>query len=194
MILLILGLIVFLGIHSLPAFAGPHDSMKAKLGENGFKMLFSVISAVGIVLIVYGYGQARFAGYMPIYTPPIWMSHLVLLLMVPVFVLLVAAYLPGHIKKRTKHPMILSVKIWAFAHLLANGEPQSLLLFLGFLAWGVFDRISLKRRDVAAGGPVAVDMSHAVRNDAIALIIGLGIYVLFVWKLHEIIIGVPVIS
>ncbi|MDD7908928.1 NnrU family protein [Pseudovibrio sp. SPO723] len=194
MLILVLGLIVFLGCHMLPTFVGLHDSLKTKMGDGPYRLAFSAVSAIGITLIVIGYGDARFAGYLPIYDPPIWMRHLVLLLMLPVFVLFAAAYLPGHIKKRTKHPMILSVKIWALAHLLANGEPQSLLLFGGFLAWGVIDRISLKKRDLAQGGPAQVDMSHAVRNDAIALIIGLGIYLLFVWKLHELIIGVSVIG
>lgn len=116
--------------------------------------------------------------------------HLTLALMVPVFVLLVAAYLPtGHIRKRTRHPMILAVKLWAFAHLLANGDLASVLLFGGFLAWGVIDRISLKRRGDAGGAAVA---SVAALSDAVALIAGLAIYVAFVLWLHPLLIGVPV--
>lgn len=127
---------------------------------------------------------------MALWYPPVWTRHLTLALMVPVFVLLVAAYLPtGHIRKRTRHPMILAVKLWAFAHLLANGDLASVLLFGGFLAWGVIDRISLKRRGDAGGAAVA---SVAALSDAVALIAGLAIYVAFVLWLHPLLIGVPV--
>ena len=190
MILLLIGLILFLGIHMLPVFAARREHLVARFGSIGYRVAFSVLAGIGLVAIIYGYGMARADGSMALWYPPVWTRHLTLLLMVPVFVLLVAAYLPtGHIRKRTRHPMILAVKIWAFAHLLANGDLASVLLFGGFLAWGVIDRISLKRRGEAGGGAAT---SVSALSDAIALVAGLGIYVAFVLWLHPLLIGVPV--
>ena len=165
-----------------------------RLGEGTYKGLYSAVALVGIVLISIGYGQYRAAGYIPVWTPPVWTQHLNLLLMVIAFILLAAAYLPGHIKARTKHPMLAAVKIWAFGHLLANGDLGSILLFGSFLAWAVLARISAKRRDPVRdhAGPVAAPAGW--RNDAIAVAVGLGAYVLFAFYLHPVLIGVPVIS
>ena len=115
-----------------------------------------------------------------------------MLIMLPVFVLLVAAYAPGRIQRAAKHPMILAVKIWALAHLLANGDAASVLLFGSFLAWGVIARISLKRRQAA--NPHVVPVAGSGRNDLIAVVVGLLVYALFVWKVHVWLIGVPIIA
>src|SRR5262245_31904413 len=174
MSLLILGLVVFLGVHSI-AIVAPQwrDAQVAQRGERPWKGIYSVVSLVGFVLLVYGYGQARLAPVV-LYTPPAALRHLALLLMLPAFVLLLAAYLPGRIKTAAKHPMLAAVKLWAVAHLLANGTLADVLLFGGFLAWAVADRISLKRR-----APRAVPGAPAGRwNDAIALAGGLVLYVL----------------
>lgn len=187
---LILGLILFLGAHTLPMYAQSEAALKKRLGEGPFKGIYSVVSAVGIVLIVYGYGQARAAGPALLYSPPVWMAHLVMLLMLPVFVLLFATYFPGRIKAAVKHPMLIAVKTWALAHLLANGDVASVVLFGAFLIWAVADRISLKRRGLA-GGVAAGE--GAARNDAIAIVGGLAVYGLFVWQLHIWLIGVPII-
>lgn len=191
--LFFLGAALFFSTHLLPAFAGTRERLRERLGEGAYRGLYSVIAIAGIVLIVIGYGDWKWVeGAAILYVPPVWMSHLTLLLMLPVFPLLFAAYVPGKIKVWTKHPMILAVKVWAFSHLLANGDVASLALFLLFLAWGVIDRISLKRREAA--GLVTVAKEGSLRYDAIAVALGLVVYGLFVWKLHTWLIGVPVIA
>lgn len=190
MLLLILGLVLFLGIHSVSIVsASGRNRLVQQLGEAPWKGLYSLVSLAGFALIVIGYGAAREAPVL-LYTLPNGFRHLAALLMVPVFVLLFAAYLPGRIQRAAKHPMLLAVKLWALAHLLANGTLADVLLFGGFLAWAVVDRISVKKR-AAAGllrpGPVLPD-SRA--NDAIALVGGLCLYVLFVVWAHAWLIGV----
>lgn len=187
---LVLGLVLFLGAHSLPMFPAAESSLKTRLGDGPFKGIFSLVSAAGLVFVVIGYGNARFAGPALLYDPPVWLAHLVMLLMLPVFILVLSTYLPGRIKARAKHPTILAVKIWAFAHLLANGDAASVLLFASFLAWAVADRISLKRRGMPGG---VAPGEGALRNDGAAIAGGLVIYVLFVWQLHSWLIGVPIL-
>lgn len=189
MIWLILGIVIFLGAHSVRILRpGLRSGFVAKHGEGRWKGLYTLVSIVGFVLLVWGYGQARQTAPI-LYTPPVWMTHLTLLLMIPAMVLIVASQLPaGRIKVATKHPMLLAVKIWAFSHLLANGDLASLILFLSFLAWAVADRISEKRRLQAGETKPAV--ARSPRSDAIAVIVGLALYLLFVWKVHLWLIGV----
>jgi len=183
---LVLGLILFLGVHSV-SIAAPawRDAMRNRLGEGPWKGLYSAVSAAGFVLIVIGYGLARQHPEV-LYTPPGWLRHLALLLLVPVFPLLLAAYLPGRIKSAAKHPMLLATKCWALAHLLANGTAADVLLFGGFLAWAVADRISLKHRvqRPLPGAP------PSPMNDAIAVVGGLAIYVVVLFWAHAWLIGV----
>jgi uncharacterized membrane protein len=187
MSLLILGLVLFLGIHSVSIVApGWRDAQAVRLGEMPWKGVYAVVSIVGFALLVYGYGLARQAPVV-LYTPPKGLRHAALLLMLPVFVLLLAAYLPGRIKTAAKHPMLLATKLWATAHLLANGTLADVLLFGGFLAWAVADRISLKRRPPR---PLPGMGPPRVLNDVIALVGGLGLYVLFVVWAHVWLIGV----
>lgn len=187
MTLLILGLVIFLGLHSVAIVAyGWRQQMVGRLGEGPWKGLYSLASLVGFVLIVYGYGLARQSPIV-VWTPPTAMRHVALLVMLPVFPLLFAAYLPGRIKAAAKHPMLAATKFWALAHLLANGNLADILLFGGFLAWAVADRISLKRRP-GLGKPVGTPRAA---NDAIAVVGGLIVYVLFVLKIHQWLIGVP---
>ncbi|MFD0936725.1 NnrU family protein, partial [Methylobacterium trifolii] len=155
MLILILGLVLFLGIHAFSIARAKRAEVIGQVGENRFKLGYTLLSALGLVLIGVGFHQYRAAGYIPVWDPPVWTRHLALLLMLPVFVLLAAAYLPGRIRARTKHPMLLAVKIWATAHLLANGDLGSMLLFGGFLAWAVAARISAKRRALPAGAVAA---------------------------------------
>src|SRR5918997_6074656 len=147
MTLLVIGLIVFLGTHAFSMARGSRASLIGRIGEGPYKGLYSLASLAGIVLISIGYGQYRAAGYIPVWDPPVWTRHLSLLLVLVAFICFVAAYLPGHIKARLKHPMLAGVKIWARAHVLANGDLGSILLFGSFLAWAVAARISAKRRD-----------------------------------------------
>jgi uncharacterized membrane protein len=188
MILLILGLAIFIGIHLVPTQAHIRAGGIARFGEGGYKGLFTIAAFVGLALIIYGFGQARFAasGNPQLWDPPRWTRHATMTLMLPVFILLAAAYLPGRISAAVKHPMLLSVKLWAFAHLLVSGRLAQLLLFGGLLAWAIFDRISVKRRGVAIKtGPA--------RNDVIAVVIGLAAYGFMLTRGHTWLIGVPLI-
>jgi len=160
--------------------------MRNRLGEGPWKGLYSAVSAAGFVLIVIGFGLARQHPEV-LYTPPGWLRHLALLLLVPVFPLLFAVYLPGRIKSAAKHPMLLATKLWALAHLLANGTAADVLLFGGFLAWAVADRISVKRRTVVRAVPGA---PASPMNDVIAIVGGLVAYAVFVMWAHVRLIGV----
>lgn len=188
----ILGLVIFFATHLLPADTGLRAGLRNRMGEGPYRIVYSIVAFVGLVLIIWGYAEWRDAGPPILYVPPVWTRHLAMLIMLPVFVLLVAAFAPGRIQRATKHPMILSVKIWALAHLLVNGDAASVLLFGSFLAWGVIARISLKRRQ--AGNPHAVPVAGSARNDVIAVVVGLLVYALFVWKVHVLLIGVPIIA
>lgn len=185
MTLLILGLVLFLGIHSVSIVAPAWRDAQAARSPLGWKGIYTVVAIVGFVLIVYGYGEARLSTPL-LYSPPTWMRHLSMLLLLPVFPLLLAAYLPGRIKTAAKHPMLAATKLWALAHLLANGTLADVLLFGGFLAWAVADRISLKRRvqRPTLGAP------PSAANDLIAIVGGLALYGLFVWRAHAWLIGV----
>jgi uncharacterized membrane protein len=185
MALLVAGMIVFLGVHSI-AIVAPNmrDRARVRLGEGTWKGIYALISLIGLVSIIYGFGLARQVPVV-LYTPPQWMRHVTFLFMLPVFPLILAAYLPGRIKAVTKHPMLSAVKFWAFAHLLANGLLADVLLFGGFLAWAVIDRISLKRR------LQSIHTAPAGRfNDVIAIVLGLALYGLFIGWAHARLFGV----
>lgn len=185
MALLIVGLVLFLGVHSLSIFNEPaRDRLVARLGLWPFKGLYSLVSLAGLLMIIWGYGFARLDPVV-LYIPPTWTRHLALLLMLPVFPLLLAAYLPGKIQRTLKHPMLVAVKLWALAHLLANGMLADVLLFGGFLAWAIADRISLKRRTPR---PIPA-LPATPRNDLIVVIGGLALYVVFAFWLHRVLIG-----
>lgn len=187
--LLIAGLLIFLGIHSISIVApGARDRWAAAVGANAWRGVYSVISLAGFVMLIYGYGIARQSPQV-LYVPPLWLHRVALLLMLPVFPLLFATYLPGRIKMAVKHPMLVAVKTWALAHLLANGMLADVLLFGGFLAWAVADRISLKNRALR---PVS-GLPPAPWNDAIAIVGGLAIYALMLCCLHRLLIGVPLL-
>jgi uncharacterized membrane protein len=190
MTLLILGLMVFLGVHSVSIFAWQwRDAQVAQRGEPLWKGLYAIASIAGLALIVIGYGLARQAPVV-LYVPPNWTRHLALLLMLPVFPLLLASSFPGRIKTAAGHPLLLATKLWAAAHLLANGNAADALLFGAFLAWAVADRISLKRRPVR---PVP-GMPAGPANDAIVVVVGLALYVIFLLWAHAWLIGVKPIG
>jgi uncharacterized membrane protein len=185
--LLIVGLVLFLGVHSV-AIVSPTLRARTirRLGEGAWKGMYALVSLIGFVLICYGFGLARQAPVI-LYSPPTWLRHVALILMVPVFPLLVAAYLPGRIKTAAKHPMLAAVKFWALAHLLANGTLADVVLFGGFLAWAVADRISMKRRSTPQVPPTA---PPGPWNDAIAVVLGLAIYTLLIGWAHVRLFGV----
>src|SRR5215213_5751975 len=192
MTILILGLIVFIGAHAFTMAREPRARAIARLGEGPYKGLYSLVSLIGLVLIVWGFGAYRAGGYTQVWNPPVWTRHLAVLLVWFAFVAFAAAYLPGRIRRTLKHPMLAGLKIWALAHLLANGDLGSMLLFGALLAWAVFARISVKRRSVAAahGGPLAAPAGF--RNDALALAIGTAAFLVFAIWLHPRLIGVAV--
>jgi uncharacterized membrane protein len=184
MTLLIIGIIVFLGLHLLPTVSGLRDRLVSRFGQNGYRALFSLLSIAGFVLLVYGFAKAP---VVQVWSPPDWTRWVAIVLMLPAFILLVAAYVPGRIKARLKHPFLVAIKIWAFAHLIANGDLASIILFGSFLAYAVYDRITLKRR--AARGLVTVPASGPPRNDVIAVVLGTVFYVVFLVWLHPLLIG-----
>jgi uncharacterized membrane protein len=186
MTLLLLGLIVFLGVHSVAIVAPAWRNTLAARNELAWKGMYSLLAAAGLTLIVVGYGQARLAPVL-LYTPPTALRHGAMLLMLPVFVLLLAAYLPGRIKTATQHPMLAATKLWALAHLLANGNLADVLLFGGFLAWAVADRISFKRRAQRS----VLTLPSGPFNDVIAVLGGLALYALMVVVGHQRLVGVP---
>jgi uncharacterized membrane protein len=184
MTLLIIGIIVFLGLHLLPTVSGLRDRLVSRFGQNGYRALFSLLSIAGFVLLVYGFARAP---VVQVWSPPDWTRWVAIVLMLPAFIFLVAAYVPGRIKARLKHPFLVAIKIWALAHLIANGDLASIILFASFLAYAVYDRITLKRR--AARGLVTVPASGPPRNDVIAVVLGTVLYVVFLVWLHPLLIG-----
>ncbi len=187
MLALILGLVIFLGVHSSRLFAGQWRETQLRQHPLRWKGVYALIALVGLVLIVWGYAQARMAPVW-LWQSPIWTRHLAALLTIPAFILLAATYIPGtRIKARVGHPMLLGVKFWAIAHLLANGTLADVLLFGGFLGWAVILYIVLRRSDRQAGikYPVA-----GISRDIAALVVGLVSWALFAVWLHRLLIGV----
>jgi len=188
MSMMVIGLIVFLGAHSVRIFAEDWRAARMKAwGAGAWKGAYSLVSLVGLILIVWGYGQTR-AMPVDLWNPPLWTKHVAALLTVPAFVLLAAAYVPGtRIKAALKHPMVLGVKLWAFAHLLANGRLADVVLFGAFLLWAVLDFRAARQRDRATG---AVYKAGSILTDVAAVAIGLGLWAAFAFHLHAAWIGV----
>jgi len=189
MSMLVLGLVIFFIPHSVSIFNSPwRDQMAEKIGEWPWKGVYSVVSIVGFMLIIWGYAEARQSPVI-LYIPPTWLRHVAMVLLIPVFVLLLAAYMPGRIKTATRHPMLLATKIWALAHLLTNGMLADVVLFGSFLIWAVADRISMKHRTAR----IIPGALASKANDVIAVVLGLGLYAAFVFWLHTRLIGMPLI-
>jgi len=185
---LIIGLVLFLGVHSVSIVnAAWRDSVVARMGKGPWQGLYSLVAAAGLVLVVYGYGVAR-QDPVILYVPPLWLRHLTLGLMIPVFVLLLAPYFPGRIKTTARHPMLLATKLWALAHLFANGTLADVVLFGSFIAWAGMDRVSMKRREQRE----VPGASPSKWNDLIVLVLGLIIYAVMVGGAHLRLIGMPV--
>lgn len=186
--LLIFGLVLFLGVHFFTTMRGPREALVGRLGEGAYKGLYSLVAAVGLVLIVWGFGVYRSRGYIQVWSPPYALFHpIALFLLWFAFVALAATYAPpSKIKSVLRHPMLVAVKAWALSHLLVNGDLGSMLLFGGLLAWAVYDRISLKRR-----GDYGASLTPWSANDAVVIAIGTVAYVAMFW-LHDSLIGVAV--
>ncbi len=184
----ILGLVILLGAHVFISMRNERAMLIAKIGEWPYRGLFSLVSIVGIVLIAYGFASYRAAGLLIIWSPPAWTRQIVVALMWPASIMVVAAYIPGNIKRVLKHPMLAGVKTWAFAHLCANGDLGGIILFGSLLAWAVYDRITLKRRSDPGAPPIPVGGG---KNDIIAIVVGTVVYLALGLVFHPIVIGVP---
>ena len=184
----ILGLVIFLGMHAFVTMRDRRAAVVARIGHWPYLGLFSLVSILGIVLIGYGFYAYRAAGPIMLWYPPAWTRHIVVALMWPASICIAAAYIPGNIKRVLKHPMLVGVKTWAFAHLCANGDLGGIILFGSVLAWAVYDRITLKHRK-DAGAP-AIPLGGA-KNDIIAILVGTIIYLALGFVFHPVVIGVP---
>lgn len=189
MLVLVIGLIVFFAIHMVPSNAELRNGLTSRFGDLGYRAIFSILSLIGLVLIVLGFWKLQLhPGKNPqLWYPPVWTRHLAVALMLPAMIALVAAYIPSRIHTMLKHPMLVAIKIWALAHLLANGDLASLVLFGSFLAFGVYDRISVKRRH--AMGPVGERTGPWI-NDVIVLVLGVALYAVILLWAHQYVIGV----
>ncbi len=184
----ILGLILFLGAHVLVSRRGEREALISRIGRGPYLGLFTLVSIIGLVLIGFGFARYRAEGLIPVWYPPAWTRQIVVALMWPASIAVVAAYIPGDIKRVLKHPMLVGVKIWAFAHLCANGDLGGIILFGSVLAWAVYDRITLKRRSDPGAPPIP---AGGRRNDIIAIIVGTILYLALGFVFHPIVIGLP---
>jgi uncharacterized membrane protein len=184
MTIMILGLVIFLGIHLLPTRVVLRDSLQAKLGPLPYRGLFSIIALAGLYLIVVGKADAAFIA---VWTPPPFFRHITMLLVLLAFIALVATYVPSNIKRILKHPMLVAVKLWALGHLLANGDVASIILFGSFLAYAVVDRISVKKR-----GQNPEIAKKPIYMDALVIVVGVVLYGVIAMN-HMSLFGVPVI-
>jgi uncharacterized membrane protein len=186
---LILGLAGFIGVHGFVTMRGERAALVARLGEGLYKALFSLLSIVGVALIVWGFARYRATGWIDVWYPPAWLRHVTVALMLPAIICVVAAYIPGRIKIALKHPMLVGIKLWAFGHLLSNGDLGSIILFGSILAWAVFDRVSFKHRTDPGAPPIPIG---GLTNDLIAVLVGSLIYFVLGYLFHPLVIGVPV--
>ena len=188
LLILIIGLVVLLGTHMFVTFRAARASVIDLVGMSGYRMLFSLAALLGLVLIIWGFGEYRAHEWVQIWSPPAFMRHITVGLMLIAVILFTAAFVPSHIKTKARHPMLAGIKTWAFAHLLSNGDLGSMLLFGSFLAWGVYARIAAKRR----GDLGATSAPAGWTNDAIVVIIGIVVYLLLGYYFHPYAIGIPV--
>lgn len=189
MIILILGLIIFIAIHMVSNNRVKREEIITKYGEGAYKGVYTVISFIGVGLIAHGFYKYRQSGYIEIWSPPKAMMHINMLFSSVAMILLVAANLKaGFIKSRLKHPFLIGIKLWAFGHLLANGDLGSMLIFGAFLGYSVFNRIQLKKRGESAPAPFAFGLP-----DILSIIIGSALTYWLIKGLHMWLIGVPIL-
>ena len=188
MMYLIAGLVLFLGVHSTRIFANDwRNQTLARIGEKPFKGVYALLSLAGFVLLVWGYGQARQQGVM-LWNPPTATRHIAALLMLLSFVLLTAAYVPGNqIKAKLHHPMVLGAKVWALAHLLANGSLADTVLFGSFLVWSVLLFDASRRRDRREQKAYPAGTASMT---AVTVAVGVVAWAVFAFWLHRVLIGV----
>jgi uncharacterized membrane protein len=191
LLVMILGLILFLGVHTLTTQRKLRAQVIAATGEGGYKIGYTLASFAGLALIIWGFALYRATGWYNVWSPPTALKHITVALMLPAIIMVVASYIRGRIYTTLKHPMLTGVKLWAASHLLANGDLGSIILFGSFLAWAVYDRISLKSRPDAGAPPIPVG---GPGNDLIAIAVGLVAYLALAFAFHPVVIGVPVVG
>ena len=191
LLVMIVGLLIFLGTHAFTTRRDVRARIVASMGEGPYKMAYSLLSLAGLVLIVWGFAHYRASEWWPVWTPPPLLKHLNTALMLPAVILVVASYIRGRIYSTLKHPMLAGVKLWAFGHLIANGDLGGIILFGSFLAWAVYDRISLNRRADPGAPPIPVG---GIPNDLIAVAVGFIAYLALAFVFHPVVIGVPVVG
>lgn len=184
MTLLISGLVIFFAVHLVPAMTGLKQSLKGRLGDNGYRGTFSIVSLIGIALIIWGFSQAEWAD---VYFPPDWGRHVNMVLVLVAFVCFAAANMRGRIRKTLRHPMLIGILLWGTGHLLANGDLASVLLFGSFVAYAIVDMALAS----AQGRIAQFDVKPA--HDIMAVVGGAAVYAIFLF-LHPYVIGVPVIQ
>jgi uncharacterized membrane protein len=189
LLVMILGLVLFVGVHTFTTRREARARLIASWGEGGYKIGYALASLAGLAMIVWGFAHYRATGMVEVWSPPRALKHLNAALMLPAVILVVAAYIRGHIYTAVKHPMLSGLKLWAFGHLLANGDLGGIILFGAFLGWAVFDRISLKRRTDPGGPPIPVG---GWLNDVIAVAVGIVAYLALAFAFHPVVIGIPV--
>jgi uncharacterized membrane protein len=187
--IMILGLAVFIGSHVFVTLRPQRAALIVRVGEGPYKGLFALASLIGIVLIGYGFARYRAGEWVDIWYPPYWTRHVTDALVWPAIICIIAAYIPGQIRRVLKHPMLVGVKLWALAHLIANGDLGSIILFGSILLWAVYDRITLKRRSDPGAPPIP---SGGFRNDFIAVVAGTLVYFALGFWFHPWVIGKPV--
>lgn len=190
MMLLIVGLVIFLGLHLVPTSPEIRAGLRARLGPGLYAATFSIVSLISLAVIVMGYHKMQLhPGKNPVlWQAPLWGRHVALALMLPAMILLVAAYVPSRIRTAVKHPMLTAIMIWALAHLFANGEVASVLLFGSFLAYAIYDRISVEQR--GAKGPLGNAQPSGIINDVIVVAVGVALYAAMLVGGHQWLIGV----
>ena len=191
LLVLILGLILFFGVHTLTTQRKLRAQVISATGESGYKIGYALASFAGLALIIWGFALYRQTGWINLWNPPVALKHITTALMLPAVIMVVASYIRGRIYTTLKHPMLTGIKLWAAAHLLANGDLGSIILFGSFLAWAVYDRISLKSRSDTGAPPIPVG---GPGNDLIAIAVGLVAYLALAFAFHPVVIGVPVVG
>jgi uncharacterized membrane protein len=189
LLVLVLGLVLFLGPHVFVTMRDQRAEVIKRGGEWSYKGLFAILTIVGLYLTGKGFGMYYDAGPIEIWSPPSWTRYITQALVWPAAIFVTAAYLPGDIKRTLKHPMLVGVKLWAVAHLISNGDLGGIILFGAVLAWAVYDRISLKRRSDPGGPPIPVG---GRRNDIAAVIVGTILYLALGLVFHPLVVGLAV--
>jgi uncharacterized membrane protein len=197
LLVMILGLVLFFAAHVFTTRRDARARAIARLGEGTYKILYALVSLAGLALIVRGFGHYRADGMIDVWERLVpvnvlrGLKHITVALMLPAVILLVASYIRGRIYVTVKHPMLAGIKLWAVAHLFANGDLGSIILFGSFLGWAVYDRISLKHRSDSGAPPIPVG---GVTNDLIAVVVGIIAYLALAFAFHPVVIGVPVMG